>query len=275
MNFSVENNLTTGYVNNSKVSLNSNPVEKKGLVKTSQTMPDSFDKKNILPNFSQAELLHQKLLETVSPNTLLNNYLKPEIVDRMVFQNPEIKSILRNNKVDLSINVDNVKELVNSHLNSTVDYSLGIAEELDLSRKDKDIIAKGALFHDFGKILIPQDIIGKKDKLTSTEKRIIDLHSVLGEELLKTTSLDKNILTIVGNHHKPLSKSPDLRTQIVTVADIYSALTTERAYKGIMTPERSFQILDNYAEMGKINPLLVEALKHYVGQSNSSSIEAA
>lgn len=188
----------------------------------------------------------------------------------MIAQNPRILEILEKYEIPLEINLSNVKEIKETHLNSTEDYAKGIAEELkqqfNLSKADRDIISKGAIFHDYGKILIPAELLNKAGKLSPEEKRIVDLHSVLGYELLKTTNLDPQVLEIVKNHHRPLDKGSNLNTQIVSAADVYSALRTKRSYKDSMSEEQAMEKLDKYAERGKIDPEVINALKQYVNK---------
>lgn len=240
--------------------------------KTNPFKPDSFQHTEVVRPYSQSEKLYQKLLEQVAPSVLFESYLNDDAVARMSAQNPRVKDILSKNNVDFNINVDNVKGIKEAHLLSTQGYANGIADKLDLSRHDKNVISKGALFHDYGKILIPENLLNKNGKLTPDEKRIVDLHSALGYELLNTTSLNKDILTIVKNHHKPLEKSPDYRTQIVSIADIYSALRIKRSYKDPMPVAQAMQILQNYAKMGKVDPEIVAALQKHVNETELAPV---
>lgn len=230
--------------------------------------PDFFDKKSvIITPYSASERLYQKFIESLAPSALLDNHLSEKEVQRMIAQNPKIQEILKNHELPLEVNVNNVKGIKDGHINSTNDYARGIAKQLNLSNSDRSIISKGAIFHDYGKILIPESLLNKTDKLTPEEKRIVDLHSTLGYELLNTTSMDPNVLKIVRDHHRALDKEPDYRTQVVSVADIYSALRSKRSYKTSMSKEQSMYILNKYAEMGKINPDIIKALKQYVADS--------
>lgn len=241
----------------------SNPIKK-----------DSFVKKGpvIYTPYQGTDKLYQKLLETVAPSLLLDSYLDEKTVQRMISQNPKIKELLSKYEIPMEINVDNVKGIKEIHIDSTANYARGIADRLNLSKADKDTITRGAIFHDYGKILIPSSLLNKTDTLTPEEKRIVDLHSTLGYELLKTTSMDPKVLEIVKNHHKSLDKEPDFRTQIVSVADIYSALRTDRPYKKTLSRENSMQILNKYAEMGKIDPELINALDLHVADTTASDV---
>lgn len=225
--------------------------------------------------FTTPELLSNKFLELFAPQILLNNYLQAEAIHKMVQANPRVKQLLASKDIKLSVNPENVAELRDNHLQSIVEASLGMASEMGLDKTDKEIISRGALLHDFGKVLIPKHVINKKCQLTPNERQIINLHSQLGYELLGPTGLDERSLVIVRDHHKPFYRQEDLRSQIVTVADIYSALTSKRAYKDELTPEQSLRILEKYAQDGKINPAVLDSLKNYVTQNQAMELISA
>lgn len=241
----------------------------KGQYKTNPLKPDSFrNTPVVLTPYNQMDRLYQKLLEKVAPSVLLDTYLDEKAITKMISNNPNIKNILDSHNVPLSINVENVKGIKNAHLYSTESYARGIASQMNLSQAEQETVARGALFHDFGKILIPPELLNKTGKLTPEEKKIVDLHSILGYEMLKSTNLSPEVLEIVKNHHKPLSKNPDLNTQIISVADIYSALRTKRSYKETLSQEQSLNILKKYAEMGKIDPEIIDSLEEHVKSPN-------
>lgn len=265
MDLSIDKSLASPYVQTNSIDGSKKILFPYRKYKTNPIEKDSF-KKNapvIYLPYNGTDKMYQKLLETVAPSVLFDSYLDEKAVQRMISQNPRIREILKKHETPLTINVDNVKDIKNAHINSTVNYSRGIAEKLNLSKADKDTIAKGARFHDYGKILIPKHILNKAGKLTPEEKRIVDLHSTLGYELLKTTNLDPKVLKIVKDHHRSLDRNPDYKTQIVSVADIYSALRSQRSYKETLSKEQSMQILNKYAQMGKIDPEIIKALDLY------------
>jgi HD-GYP domain-containing protein (c-di-GMP phosphodiesterase class II) len=63
---------------------------------------------------------------------------------------------------------------------------------MNLSSADKKVLEQACVFHDFGKILIPTEILNKPGELTPDEKKIMDLHAEFGYELLSNTNIDKN-----------------------------------------------------------------------------------
>ena len=110
--------------------------------------------------------------------------------------------------------------------------------------------------------LIPSYILGKENQLTRREKSIIKLHSDLGCELLSSTSLDKRVLGMIKNHHKQAEENPDILGQIITVADIFAALTENRVYKTTYNKDEAINTLEKYSHVGLVNKDIVTALRN-------------
>ena len=135
-------------------------------------------------------------------------------------------------------------------------------------------IQEAALLHDIGKVLIPDKILGKKDTLTVEEKKIMNLHTELGYALLKQMGVSKKVLNIVKYHHQKPDGSGypkadnnfefDINTQILQVADIYSALTEDRAYHKACTRQEALDIIYKEVEAGVISQEVFDALERSV-----------
>ncbi len=144
-----------------------------------------------------------------------------------------------------------------------------------LSEQEKEQISMAAIMHDVGKIAIPDQILNKPGKLTKEEFEVMKTHTILGYDLLKSISgiqnspLYRYAYDICRHHHERWDGRgyPDgLRgeeispwAQIVGLADVYDALTSERVYKPPFTHEESVRMILN-GECGKFNPKLMEAL---------------
>ena len=153
---------------------------------------------------------------------------------------------------------------------STFNHSLNVAlicnifgKWLELSEEDVKLLTSCGLFHDIGKMLIPEHIIKKPGKLTPDEFNIIKTHSQKGYDLLKKRKADVHIQYAALMHHEkcdgtgyPLGLNEsqiDWCAQIVTIADIYEAMTAKRVYREPMSP---FTVIHNFEENGlkKYNP---------------------
>ena len=153
---------------------------------------------------------------------------------------------------------------------STFNHSLNVSlicnifgRWLNLKEEDIELVTTAGLFHDIGKLLIPENIIKKPGKLTDEEYKIIKTHSKLGYDLLKKKNADIHVQFAALMHHEkcdgtgyPLGITEnqiDWVAQIVTIADIYEAMTAKRVYRGALSP---FTVINNFEENGlrKYNP---------------------
>lgn len=144
-----------------------------------------------------------------------------------------------------------------------------------INRDDIGIISTASSMHDIGKITIPDAILNKPGKLTPEEFNIIKGHSLNGAQMLnsvpfgKDEPLMKHAYEICRWHHERYDGRgyPDglkgdeipIAAQIVSIADVYDALTSERCYKKAYTHEKALEMIHNN-ECGVFNPLLLECL---------------
>lgn len=141
-----------------------------------------------------------------------------------------------------------------SHSVNVSIYALALAKELGLPETTMIKIGAGALLHDLGKSEISPAIINKNGKLTLEEFQEMKNHPDIGYNiLLEMGETDPIILEIVKNHHEKLNgtgynvgltkESIKLEVQLVTVADIFDALTTNRSYKVAASHFTSFKTM--------------------------------
>ncbi len=223
---------------------------------------------NAPKNATSINTKNRTVTNLYSPKQLLVAYSNPQYVDALINSNPNIVNILSEYGLEPDIRVANLKNIVNTHLTTTTAYALQIANRLGLSAVDKKDLEMACVFHDFGKILIPEEIINKPNSLTKEEKEIIDLHAQLGYELLSSTGLNERVLNLVKNHHMPQGQNADILGQILSVADIYSALREERSYKQELEEEDALYILNQKAINGEVSTEVVDALKASVISAN-------
>lgn len=143
------------------------------------------------------------------------------------------------------------------------------------------VIGEAALLHDIGKRQIPVEILQKAGRLSRRERRIIERHSVYGAEILACTpGLAALTATIALEHHRRFDGGgyPDLAgrvphelSQIVSVVDIYEALTGARPYREPMAPEEACLILARMAGT-VLNPALVRAFVSLVSFFPAGSV---
>lgn len=166
-----------------------------------------------------------------------------------------INEVLTNSR-----NAIHLFDLINSMRNyddNTYTHCLNVAlichifgQWIHLSPSEVGILTLCGLFHDIGKLEIPQSIIMKPDKLTEDEYRTIKKHTLIGYELLKDKNIDDRIKYAALMHHERLDGSgyPHQLTsdkiedfsKIVAIVDVYDALTSKRVYRDPLSP---FEVL--------------------------------
>ena len=150
-----------------------------------------------------------------------------------------------------------------------------LTDRYELTPEQQDNIALASALHDIGKIGIDEAILNKPGKLTAEEFAVIKTHSMLGAEMLHKTEnfaeqpLLQTAYEIARWHHERWDGRgyPDglkgdeipISAQLVSLADVYDALTSERCYKKAFSHEKAVQMILN-GECGAFNPLLLQCL---------------
>ncbi|MDE1991956.1 MAG: HD-GYP domain-containing protein [Rhizobiaceae bacterium] len=128
-----------------------------------------------------------------------------------------------------------------------------IATELGVDPARKRWLVRGALLHDIGKLGISNEILDKPSKLDPDEWAAMKTHPSLGAKILSRIEAFSGLASIARDHHEKLDGSGyprgisgndlDLETRIVTVADIFDALTADRPYREAMPTSKALAIM--------------------------------
>ncbi|MCR5081819.1 MAG: HD-GYP domain-containing protein [Treponema sp.] len=147
----------------------------------------------------------------------------------------------------LAATIDAKDKYTSGHSKRVAEYSKMIAEKMGKNKSYLENIYLAALLHDIGKIGIPDEIINKKSKLTKEEYEIIKQHPVIGYEILQNIKTVPEIVIGVRWHHERYDGKgyPDglygrdipEYAQIISVADAYDAMTSNRSYRPLMTQD--------------------------------------
>jgi len=152
---------------------------------------------------------------------------------------------------------------------------LEISSRYSITAEQQDMIPLASALHDIGKIGIDEKILNKPGKLTPEEFEVMKTHSMLGAKMLHDLDdfaeqpLLQTAYEIARWHHERWDGRgyPDglkgneipISAQLVSLADVYDALTSERCYKKAFSHERAVQMIQN-GECGAFNPLLLQCL---------------
>ena len=128
-----------------------------------------------------------------------------------------------------------------------------IARKFNFSSQGIQDMATAGLLHDIGKIKIPKAILNKPDKLTEAEFAVIKEHPGYGFHILDAITPLKNIAETILYHHEKFdgtgypagkkNKEIPLTSQILSIADVYDAITSNRVYRKAMTTQDAVQFI--------------------------------
>ena len=165
--------------------------------------------------------------------------------------------------------VDEKDPYTRGHSDRVTKYSVLIATEYGLGEQEIDKIRIAAQLHDVGKIGIEDRILKKPGALTPEEFEVMKTHTTKGANILRPVEQLREMLPGIELHHEsldgrgyPFGLKGDqipLMARIITVADTFDAMTTNRPYQAAMEPEYVIRIINSLAST-KFDPQVVAAL---------------
>jgi diguanylate cyclase (GGDEF)-like protein len=161
-------------------------------------------------------------------------------------------------------------EYTSSHARWITDLALKVGEGLGLEPRALKRLELGALFHDIGKIGIPEAILSKPGPLTPEERTLVEKHPELGEKIIAPIDRLEEVRPIVRHCHERYDGDgyPDRRggedipieSRIILVCDAYHAMTTDRPYRRRLPKEEALRRLDEGAGT-QFDPAVVAVCK--------------
>lgn len=226
-----------------------------------------FDEKTVCRRVKNTIMLYakQKMLEEMVTDQIFekerNNFLMVEILSNIVE--------FRNRESGLHVlHIRTITELLLRHL-------IRITDQYVLTPTQIALIVNASALHDVGKISIPEEILNKPGRLTAEEFEVIKTHCIMGAQILKNAPYcqDEELVEIAHDicrwHHERYDGGgyPDgligdeipIAAQVVSLADVYDALTSERVYKPAYSHETAMQMI-LAGECGQFNPVLMQCL---------------
>jgi putative two-component system response regulator len=171
------------------------------------------------------------------------------------------------------------------HCERLAHYATALGAALHVAPPDLDALYRGGFLHDIGKIGIPDRVLLKKTRLTRAEFELMKQHPLIGDSLCSgVRSLDR-VRPIIRHHHERLDGSgyPDglagdeipLLAQIVSVVDVFDALTTDRPYRKALPVTTAYDMLVADAAAGWCPRPLVETFIDLHRRGDASNAAAA
>lgn len=212
--------------------------------------------------FDQIILLVESALKSVTQMRVIK-----EINDKLEEAYDELKSAYMGTMESLRLAVDAKDSYTRNHSDRVSYYSLLIAKKLNLPEEELEIVRNGGLFHDIGKIGIPDAILQKTAKLTDEEYDDIKNHPSIGAHILAPAKIFENIIPMVKHHHERFDgrgypsglagEDIPLYARIVAVADAFDAMTSDRSYRPRFTLYKALDELEN-CKGTQFDPMLVD-----------------
>jgi len=131
-------------------------------------------------------------------------------------------------------------EWIIDHQMQVTYYSCLIGDRLKLSKEESYDLFVASNLHDIGKVKVPNEVLCKKEKLNDEEMAIIKKHTLYGAEILKGKEYNSKIINAVLYHHekydgtgynKLKGKEIPLLSRIISIADTFDAITSNRPYR--------------------------------------------
>jgi putative nucleotidyltransferase with HDIG domain len=132
------------------------------------------------------------------------------------------------------------------HSRRTANIATALGVKLRLQPEELRILAQGAYLHDVGKIAIPDEILNKPDRLTAEERETIETHAEIGAQMVQEDADLARCVAIVRHHHERFDGNGyprrlgghdiPLLARVTAVADVWDALTSNRAYRSGWEP---------------------------------------
>lgn len=153
----------------------------------------------------------------------------------------------------LARTVDAKSKWTAGHSERVAELAGRIGQHMGLQGQQIDLLHRGGLLHDIGKIGIPMALLDKPEKLTLEEFGEIKAHPLIGQKILDPIKAYKNILPMIGQHHErydgsgyPLGlagQEIDILARILIVADVYDALVSNRPYRAGWVHDNAVQLI--------------------------------
>src|SRR5207253_2268108 len=155
------------------------------------------------------------------------------------------------------------------HCARLAEYSARLGEHIGLSAPEIKALRRAGVVHDIGKVAVPDTILLKPARLTRTEQLILWRHPVIGERICFPLKSFQMVLPIIRHHHEKMNGTgyPDclqgedipITARVLTIVDVYDALTTERPYKEALGEDQALAVMKKEVKKGWWDPRLFDA----------------
>ncbi len=178
------------------------------------------------------------------------------------------------NPLSLLATLKSVHEYTFTHVTNVCILTMAQAESLGFSGVHLHSIGVASLLHDVGKIFIPEEILNKPGVLTADERKTVETHTVKGARyLMGIEGIPKLAIIAALEHHRKFDGSgypsikggwtPNVTSQMITIADVFDAMRSSRSYQGALPLEKIVGVLRQGSGTG-FNPQFVDHFLHLI-----------
>jgi len=170
--------------------------------------------------------------------------------------------------MSLALTIEARDAYTDGHCQRLATSAVAVGEALGLQADDVEALRRGGVLHDIGKVGVPDAVLLKPARLTPSEFDVMKQHTVIGDRLCAPLRSLKRVRPIIRHHHERFDGTgyPDglggedipLLAQIMSVVDVFDALTTDRPYRAAMTLDDACRELENEVGRGWRRADLVE-----------------
>jgi putative two-component system response regulator len=182
----------------------------------------------------------------------------------------------------LALSIEGKDPYTGGHCDRLSKYSVTLAERIGLSESECIALRRAGTVHDIGKVAVPEHILLKPGPLSPEERRIMELHPVVGERICSPLKSFRDVLPIIRHHHEKMDGTgyPDglkdeqipITARVMTIVDIFDSLTTERPYRRAMSSEDAFRIMREEAQRGWWDVALLNEFEAHICGSQSVAV---
>ena len=143
------------------------------------------------------------------------------------------------------------------HAQRVADYATKLAREVGVGGWDLTWLRIGAFIHDLGNMAVPAEVLGKSDALSEDERELMKVHTIMGDSMAAQLDFPEQVRPVVRHHHEQWAGGgyPDrlvgeeipLNARIVSIADVYDALTSPRSFRSAYSKDEALQIMEKEA----------------------------
>jgi len=216
------------------------------------------------PDYEESLKLAQQTFEQLSSGRSLDVVTVRDLVQMLVYRVASSHAALGQ-----ILSVKQYENLTYVHSVNVSVLSLLLGRQLQLDEGTLTALVEAALLHDVGKTRVPLEIVKKPGALDKRERRLMEAHTIFGAEILAQIDGLRPMTPLIAlEHHRTILGGgypdlgdgviPHVMSQIVSVADIYEAITGARSYQAPTPPERACLLLARLAGE-KLNASLVKA----------------